>query len=50
MMYNDDVDDDNNNLIPQVFVFKSNQKVRTVVIDNEPWFVAKDVCGFHWQR
>jgi len=28
-------------------IFKSEQfgEIRTVLIDNEPWFVAKDVCG-----
>lgn len=26
-----------------VFTFQTNQ-VRTIIIDNEPWFVAKDVC------
>jgi anti-repressor protein len=30
----------------ELTVFKVNQAdVRTVLIDNEPWFVAKDVCS-----
>ncbi len=29
----------------QIFNFKDSQ-VRTVVVENEPWFVAKDVCEF----
>lgn len=28
----------------QVFQFKQKQKVRAVLIDGEPWFVAADVC------
>lgn len=33
------------NLLPKVFTFNaSNQQVRTVLIDNQPYFVAKDVC------
>lgn len=33
------------NQLSQAFTFNaSNQQVRTVVIDNEPYFVAKDVC------
>ncbi len=31
------------NNLPQVFNYQDKQ-VRTVVIDGEPWFVAKDVC------
>ena len=27
----------------QIFNFKESQ-VRTVLVENEPWFVAKDVC------
>ena len=27
----------------QIFNFKDSQ-VRTVVVENQPWFVAKDVC------
>ena len=31
--------------LPQVFTFNaSNQQVRTVIIDGQPYFVAKDVC------
>ena len=31
--------------LSQAFIFNaSNQQVRTVIIDNEPYFVAKDVC------
>ncbi len=34
------------NLLPQAFVFNaSNQQVRTVLLDGEPYFVAKDVCS-----
>lgn len=33
------------NLLPKVFTFNaSNQQVRTVLIKNQPYFVAKDVC------
>ena len=36
----------------QTFTFNpSNQQVRVEMIDNEPWFVAKDVCaalGIKW--
>lgn len=33
------------NQLSQAFVFNaSNQQVRTVMIENEPYFVAKDVC------
>lgn len=33
------------NQLSQAFIFNaSNQQVRTVVIDKEPYFVAKDVC------
>lgn len=33
------------NLLPRAFTFNaSNQQVRTVAIDGEPYFVAKDVC------
>lgn len=28
----------------QVFEHEQFGKVRTVMVDNEPWFVAKDVC------
>ena len=28
----------------EIFSFKGNE-IRTIVKDNEPWFVAKDVCG-----
>lgn len=32
-------------LLPQAFTFNaSNQQVRTVMLDGEPYFVAKDVC------
>ena len=34
----------NMNEITKVFNFQGNQ-LRTVVIDNEPWFVAKDLCN-----
>jgi prophage antirepressor-like protein len=31
--------------VPKVFTFnQSNQPIRVEVINNEPWFVAKDVC------
>jgi len=30
---------------PQVFRFEAAAEVRTVVINGEPWFVAKDVCA-----
>jgi prophage antirepressor-like protein len=34
-----------NNSLQKVFTFNpSNQSVRVEVINNEPWFVAKDVC------
>lgn len=34
------------NQLSQAFTFNaSNQQVRTVTIDNEPYFVAKDVCA-----
>ncbi len=34
------------NSLPQAFTFNaSNQQVRTVIIDGEPYFVAKDVCA-----
>lgn len=32
-----------NNANPIVFQFQS-QSVRTIVIEGNPWFVAKDVC------
>ncbi len=33
-------------LLPQAFTFNaSNQQVRTVLLDGEPYFVAKDVCS-----
>ena len=33
------------NAVLQAFTFNaSNQQVRTVLIDNQPYFVAKDVC------
>lgn len=33
-------------MLPQAFVFNaSNQQVRTVLLDGEPYFVAKDVCS-----
>ncbi|MBC9786784.1 Bro-N domain-containing protein, partial [Heliobacterium chlorum] len=31
------------NQLQRVFNYQGNQ-VRTVIIDNEPWFIAKDVC------
>ena len=34
----------------QVFAFQS-QQIRTAILDNQPWFVAKDVAaalGLHW--
>lgn len=31
------------NILPQIFQYQNNQ-VRTVVENNEPWFVASDVC------
>ncbi len=34
------------NLLPQAFTFNaSNQQVRTVMLDGQPYFVAKDVCA-----
>lgn len=34
------------NLMPQAFTFNaSNQQVRTVTLDGQPYFVAKDVCS-----
>lgn len=30
--------------LPQVFNYQNDQQVRTLTIDNQPWFVAKDVC------
>lgn len=30
---------------PIVAVFESAQSIRIILIDNEPWFVASDVCG-----
>ena len=38
--------------IQKVFTFEDAHKVRTVIIDEEPWFVAKDVCevlGLKWK-
>lgn len=33
------------NLLPQAFTFNaSNQQVRTICIDGQPYFVAKDIC------
>ena len=33
------------NLLPKVFTFNpSNQPIRVEVINNEPWFIAKDLC------
>ena len=33
------------NLLPQAFTFNaSNQQVRTVILNGQPYFVAKDVC------
>lgn len=33
------------NLTPEVFQFASTkQEVRSLLVENEPWFVAKDVC------
>ena len=32
-----------NAIIKKSFVF-DNVKIRTAIIDGEPWFVAKDVC------
>lgn len=29
--------------LPQIFNYAENQ-IRIIAIDNEPWFVAKDVC------
>lgn len=29
-----------------IFKFEKSFTVRTVVKDGEPWFVAKDICGF----
>lgn len=34
----------NVNQIQKVFEYQGGHKVRTVIIDGEPWFVAKDVC------
>lgn len=42
----------NTNQIQKVFEYQGGQKVRTVIVDGEPWFVAKDVCevlGFVWK-
>lgn len=37
---------ENGNLLPDVFTFnKSNQQIRALLIDNQPYFVAKDVCN-----
>ena len=32
-------------LTPAVFTYGDAQQVRTLVIDDQPWFVAQDVCG-----
>lgn len=32
------------NTIPSVFSFKSSE-VRTVIVNDDPWFVASDVCA-----
>jgi prophage antirepressor-like protein len=32
------------NVLASVFSYNDNHTVRTLMIDNEPWFVAKDVC------
>jgi len=40
------------NTCPVPFTFKDHQ-IRTVAIDDQPWFVAKDVCAaldISWQR
>lgn len=35
----------NENLVPTEFVFSaSNQKLKCIAIDKEPWFVAKEIC------
>lgn len=31
--------------LPQVFNFNETKDIRCLLVDNEPWFVAKDVCG-----
>lgn len=32
-------------LLPQAFTFNaSNQQIRTIILDGEPYFVVKDVC------
>lgn len=36
---------ENDNLTPEVFQFASTkQEVRSLLVENVPWFVAKDVC------
>lgn len=30
--------------MPQVFQYQGNRAIRTVMVGEEPWFVAKDVC------
>jgi prophage antirepressor-like protein len=32
------------NNLPQIFTYEEAHKVRTQLINDEPWFVAKDVC------
>ena len=32
-------------LTPAVFTYGDTQQVRTLVVKNQPWFVAKDLCG-----
>ncbi len=44
-MENNNISNSNNAMVK---VFESEQfgQVRTVMIDNEPWFVAADVCNY----
>jgi prophage antirepressor-like protein len=32
-------------LTPAVFIYSDTQQMRTLVVEDQPWFVAKDLCG-----
>lgn len=39
------IDNEAGNLLPKVFTFNdTKQQVRTLLIENQPYFAAKDVC------
>lgn len=35
----------NGSNLPAVFSYGENKKLTTILIENQPWFIAKDVCG-----